>query len=140
MSPLGSPLRPWPTLLLGISLFSASLAVAKDLYVSPTGDDTNPGTLAAPLKTLAKAKDAVREMNQGMTEDIHVYLRGGNYPIDKAIEFTPADGATGGRRIVYEAYGKEIPVLNGERWSPAGHRSTGTSTRPPWIAAPSYAA
>lgn len=113
MPPLGTHSRPWSNLLLGAILLSAPLAEAKDLYVSPTGDDANPGTLAAPFKTLAKAKETVRTLNTGMTEDIHVYLRGGNYPIASPLEFTPADGGTGGFRITYQAYDKEVPVLNG---------------------------
>jgi hypothetical protein len=113
MSPHGSPTRPWSSLLLGVSLLSASLAQATALYVSPSGDDANPGTLQAPFKTLAKAKEAVRAINGAMTEDIHVYLRGGLYPVATALEFTAADGGTGGHRIYYEAYGKETPVLNG---------------------------
>ncbi|MBK9575590.1 MAG: right-handed parallel beta-helix repeat-containing protein [Fibrobacteres bacterium] len=109
----GSLFRPRLTLLLSGALLSSALATAADFYVSPSGDDTNPGTLAAPFKTLTKARDAVRGINANQSEDIHVYLRGGTYPIAKPIEFTPADGGTGGHRIVYEAYGKEIPVLNG---------------------------
>lgn len=105
MSPHGSH---WLLVLL-----SASLAQAAALYVSPTGDDANPGTLALPFKTLSKAKEAVRGINQGMKEDIQVYLRGGNYSITSPIEFTPADGGTGGYRVIYQAYEKEMPVLNG---------------------------
>jgi hypothetical protein len=105
MSPHGSH---WLLVLL-----SASLAQAAALYVSPTGDDANPGTLALPFKTLSKAKDAVRGINQGMKEDIQVYLRGGNYSITSPVEFTPADGGTGGYRVIYQAYEKEMPVLNG---------------------------
>jgi hypothetical protein len=38
----------------GASL-NANAAAGQDLYVSPTGSDANPGTQAAPLKTIAKA-------------------------------------------------------------------------------------
>ncbi|KKS91837.1 MAG: Carbohydrate-binding protein [Candidatus Collierbacteria bacterium GW2011_GWC2_43_12] len=34
-------------------------------YVSPTGNDSNPGTLASPFKTIKKAKEAVRTVNDG---------------------------------------------------------------------------
>ncbi|HOX50865.1 MAG TPA: right-handed parallel beta-helix repeat-containing protein [Fibrobacteria bacterium] len=103
------PLR----VLGGVVALSMTMAGATDFHVSPAGDDANPGTLAAPFKTLAKAQLAVRGVNANMSEDIHVILRGGNYPIAAALEFTPADGGTGGHRVFWEAYGKEVPVLNG---------------------------
>lgn len=91
---------------------SASLVQAASFYVSPVGDDTNPGTLQAPFQSLAKARDAVRAINAKMTEDIQVYLRGGNYFIPATIEFTAADGGTSGHRVIYQAYSDERPVLN----------------------------
>jgi hypothetical protein len=94
-------------------LWAASLVQAADFYVSPSGDDANPGTLQAPFQTITKARDAVKAINTNMTTDIHVYLRGGNYRIASAINFTPADGGTGGHRIYYQAYNNETPVLNG---------------------------
>jgi hypothetical protein len=108
MSPHGSATR-----LCCLLLLSGSLARASALYVSPSGDDANPGTLGAPFKTITKAKEAVRAINAKMTEDIYVYLRGGNYPVTSTIAFTPADGGTSGYRVYYQAYNKEIPVLNG---------------------------
>lgn len=45
--------------------FCATLAfpfspIAKDFYVAPGGSDGNPGSLAAPWKTLAKAADILQ--------------------------------------------------------------------------------
>jgi len=84
-----------------------------DLYVSPTGDDTNPGTLAAPLKTIAKARDLVRTMTSGMKSDITVYLRGGTYPQPSTLTFTNADSGTGGFNVKYLAYVGERPLITG---------------------------
>lgn len=94
-------------------LLASSLAHAVSFYVSPTGNDANPGTLQAPFKTITKARDAVRDVNTAMSEDVHVYLRGGNYPVTSPIDFTPADGGKGDFRVIYQAYQNEIPVLNG---------------------------
>jgi hypothetical protein len=82
-------------------------------YVSPTGSDTNAGTMSAPFLTLTKARDVVRTVNTNMTQDIHVYLRGGTYGITSTITFGPQDSGTNGRRIFYEAYPGETPILNG---------------------------
>ncbi|MEI6502295.1 MAG: hypothetical protein WCP21_14870, partial [Armatimonadota bacterium] len=46
----------------GLLLAVTSLALAAEttLYVSPTGNDRNAGTLAAPVATVTAARDAVR--------------------------------------------------------------------------------
>jgi hypothetical protein len=87
--------------------------VQANYYVSPSGSDTNPGTLSAPFLTVAKARDVVRTVNSNMAADIVVALRGGNYPVTSTISFGPQDSGTNGHRIIYEAYPGETPVLNG---------------------------
>ena len=87
--------------------------VQTSFYVSPTGNDNNPGTLAQPFQTITKARDAVRMVNDDMTGDIHVYLRGGQYRITETINFGPQDSGTNGNQIYYEAYNNEKPVING---------------------------
>jgi hypothetical protein len=82
-------------------------------YVSPTGSDDNPGTSNAPFRTIVKARDVVRTVNDDMSEDLHVYLRGGTYRLSEAIRFGPEDSAKNGHRIYYEAYPGETPVLSG---------------------------
>ncbi len=90
-----------------------SAATQATYYVSPTGSDSNPGTIDAPFKTITKARDVVRNINKNMTGDIYVYLRGGDYRITSTITFGSADSGTNGYRIYYQAYQGETPVLNG---------------------------
>ena len=82
-------------------------------YVSPTGSDTNAGTISAPFQTVTRARDVVRTVNANMAQDISVYLRGGLYSITSTIAFGPTDSGTNGHRIFYQAYPGEAPVLNG---------------------------
>ena len=89
------------------------MLAANAYFVSPTGSDTNAGTMAAPFQTLAHARDVVRTVNAAMTQDITVYLRGGTYPVTAPIAFGTEDSGTGGHRIHYQAYPGETPVLNG---------------------------
>ncbi|MEU7476572.1 ricin-type beta-trefoil lectin domain protein [Lentzea sp. NPDC042327] len=91
----------------------ASAAVQETFYVAPDGNDSNPGTLTAPFRTLPRARDAVRAVNANMSGDIQVYLRGGNYPVTSTVEFTPGDSGTNGHRVLYSAYQDEVPVLSG---------------------------
>ena len=87
--------------------------VAGALYVSPTGDDANPGTLAQPLRTLGKARDLVRTMNSAMTSDITVYLRAGTYPLTSTVTFANSDSGKNGFYVKYMAYSGERPLLTG---------------------------
>ncbi|MFF9808383.1 RICIN domain-containing protein [Streptomyces coeruleorubidus] len=91
----------------------ASAAVQATYYVSPNGSDTNSGTISSPFKTLQHARDVVRTVNDNMTGDINVYLRGGTYPVSSTINFTSADSGTNGHRVVYATYPGEKPVLDG---------------------------
>ncbi|MEU7867275.1 RICIN domain-containing protein [Dactylosporangium sp. NPDC049140] len=91
----------------------AAAATQAAYYVAPDGNDANPGTLAAPFRTVQHARDVVRTINANMTGDIYVYLRGGNFQVTGTIEFTPNDSGTNGYRIIYAAYPNETPVLTG---------------------------
>lgn len=94
---------------------TAGSAVQLALYVDPAaGSDANPGTEAAPFRTLEQAQTAVRQAKgQQMTGDILVYLRGGEYSLASPLQFTPADSGNGGYSVVYKAYPGEQPVISG---------------------------
>jgi len=79
----------------------ASANAQATYYVSPQGNDCNPGTLALPFRTLSKARDVVRTVNSAMTGDIIVYLRGGTYPLTSTLAFAAADSGTKGFYVKY---------------------------------------
>ena len=82
-------------------------------FVSPQGSDSNSGTCESPFLTITKARDVVRARHPAMTGDIHVYLRGGTYPLSQTIQFTNADSGRNGHYIHYQAYKDEKPELSG---------------------------
>ncbi len=90
------------------------------LWVSPGGDDRNPGTEEQPLRTIEKARDIVRTMNRDMSDDITVFI-GGRHFLSRPVEFGPEDSGTNGYSIIYTAAPGEHPVLSGglrvEGWS-----------------------
>ncbi|MGW2567820.1 RICIN domain-containing protein [Streptomyces sp. NPDC001537] len=98
--------------LASLTTSPASAATQATYYVAPDGDDANAGTISAPFKTLQHARDVVRTVNNDMTGDINVFLRGGTYPVSSTIDFTSADSGTNGHQIVYAAYPGEKPVLD----------------------------
>ncbi|MCB9496132.1 MAG: right-handed parallel beta-helix repeat-containing protein [Fibrobacteria bacterium] len=92
---------------------SAYSAVQATYYVSPRGSDENPGTEAMPFRTIAKARDVVRESKGTMTGDVVVRLRGGTYVLTEPVVFGPRDGGSDGHYVRYENYGDETPLLTG---------------------------
>ena len=89
-------------LLLGVVGLSMG-GVRAAVFVAPNGRDGNPGTQAAPVATLVKARDLAR----GVAADKRIVLRGGNY-FDVNLELGSAD--TG---LTLEAAPGESPVLYG---------------------------
>jgi hypothetical protein len=77
-------------------------------YVAPDGNDSNPGTFAAPFKTWQKGHDMAAA---GDT----VWLRGGNYPVSgtmqSAVLMEGRDG-TAQQPIAFFNYPGETPVLD----------------------------
>lgn len=92
---------------------SAVSDIQAEFYVSPDGSDSGKGTLNDPFKTLTAARNAVREVNDNMSGDINIYLRGGEYRITEPVVFGTEDSATNGFFINYCAYEDETPVING---------------------------
>lgn len=97
---------------LGRALSAVSIAAAlllgpgvsaADYYVSPSGNDANAGTLAAPFATLPKAV-AVAAAGD------NIYLRGGTHAYASTI--TIAKSGASGAPIKVLAYGSEKPVLD----------------------------
>ena len=97
--------------LFALVLASAT-GVRASLWVSPKGDDRNPGSEEQPLRTIERARDLVRTLNHDMSDDITVFI-GGTYQVTRPIEFGPEDSGTNGFSIVYTAAPGEHPVLTG---------------------------
>ncbi|MDD5200289.1 MAG: dockerin type I domain-containing protein [Terrimicrobiaceae bacterium] len=89
---------------------------AADVYVSTTGSDSNPGTLAAPVATLHKARLLIAADLAGpggKSRDWVVMFRGGTY-FQTAIEaFSTTDTAGSGHTVIYTAYPGESATISG---------------------------
>lgn len=101
------------------ALFAAS-ADGADFYVSPAGSDAWSGTLAAPnqaggdgpFASLARARDAVRELKKSKSTDIVVLIREGTYRLDETVVFGVEDSGRTATTITYGAYPDEKPVFS----------------------------
>ncbi|MHC4105201.1 MAG: right-handed parallel beta-helix repeat-containing protein, partial [Planctomycetota bacterium] len=95
-------------------------ATAKvNFYVSPSGDDSATGSRDRPFATLAKARDAIRELKEeGDLPDggITVHIRGGVYPLTKSFDLSDRDSGTESSPIVYRAYRNEkVRLIGGKQ-------------------------
>lgn len=84
-----------------------------NLYVSPAGSDTNPGTISSPFLTLTRAQQQVRNLAPSAASDIYVYLRAGTYRLTQTLSFTPQDSGPNGHLIHWMSYPGETPVISG---------------------------
>ena len=84
-------------------------AKGRTIFVSPTGDDANSGTLEKPLATLGRGRQAAREFKGGAT----VFLRAGTYRMVESFVLTEADSGTKDTPIRYRAYQDEPVRITG---------------------------
>jgi|GEM_PF-5286965 len=101
--------------ILGVKVQAATQAI---YYVdTANGNDySNNGiTINTAFRTIERARQQVDTINDNMTGDIYVYLRGGTYSVTDTdgIRFGQSDSGTNGYNIVYKAYANEKPVISG---------------------------
>ena len=103
-----SKVRVWRQRSLIWTFFAAVLLIVPgreawaELYVSPDGNDRNPGTRSQPLQTLQGARDRVRNMDKDSTQDFVVLFKAGEYFIDNTVRFGREDSGTNGSPIIYK--------------------------------------
>jgi len=101
------------TLLMFFACASAAFGQSKpSFYVSTTGNDSSPGTQAAPWRTVQHAADTVRA---GST----VNVRGGVY--EELVNINVSGNATDGF-ITFRSYSGETAVLDATHSTPSGRQ------------------
>jgi hypothetical protein len=97
-------------IVVSLSLACAGSLLAAQFHVSPGGKDAASGTLAAPWRTLAGARDALRRLRAtgALKERAEVIVHGGTYRLGAPFVLTPLDSGT-----TYRAAPGEKPVVSG---------------------------
>jgi len=85
-----------------------------DFYVATNGNDSWPGTISQPFRTVDHARIAVQGLkNQVNGRTILVYIRAGTYFLPSTWAFTSLDSGTATTPILYANYPGEVPVISG---------------------------
>jgi hypothetical protein len=101
-----------PALLLFIFMITG--CTESGFYVSPSGNDQNPGTRSEPFLTIQRAQEAVRaELAGGVTGNITVWLADGTYVISAPLKFDTNDSGSDHHLVSYRAHKGARPVISG---------------------------
>jgi hypothetical protein len=127
----------WPNEAAGSPVEKSEPA---DFFISLQGKDTWSGILAdpgendGPFATVARARDAVRELRKTQKEPrrVRVVLRGGTYYPDAPLEFGAEDSGTEKAPVVYAAAAGETVILSGGRRLDSGRRGD-VNGREAWV-------
>ena len=78
---------------------------AQRIYLSPKGDDTNPGSIEKPLATLTGARDRAREFrkNNQVNQPIEIIAMEGEYFMAQPLILTLADGGEINAPLIFKA-------------------------------------
>jgi hypothetical protein len=82
-----------------------------EIFVSPRGNDSASGTSNAPVATLQKAAELAKETSK--EKPVNIWLSGGTYRIEEALELGMEDGGTEIAPVTWKAIAGEKVVVSG---------------------------
>ncbi|AKD57121.1 right-handed parallel beta-helix repeat-containing protein [Spirosoma radiotolerans] len=91
-------------------LATSTLYAQTQLFVAPSGNNANPGTLARPLASLEKALTKVKS---SPSDKVQIFLRKGIYYLPKTVRIDPQ--ITQGKSLTISNYQTETAQLSGGR-------------------------
>ena len=111
--------------VIGFALFALELGMevcARDVYISPKGKDSNPGTKAKPVATLAAARDLVRQQKAagGLIQGgLTVWIAGGQYDQQEPFVLNESDSGSPASPVVWRAMpGGQVSITGGKSLPP----------------------
>jgi hypothetical protein len=119
MSPLFLAVH-FVAILLGVlaaqgRLFAGETSAPLRFFVSLEGNDTGPGTLKRPFRSLEAARDAVRQLSQEQRTEqpIEICMLPGTYLRNQAFKLSAQDSGTKEAPIVYRSWTHEPTIISG---------------------------
>ena len=100
---------------LALATFCCWGLSARDIYVSPTGNDRNPGTKEQPLASLSGARDVVRNLRatENLQGEVRVVIADGTYFMYEPVLFTDLDSGSEDAPLTFTAEEGATPVFVG---------------------------
>jgi len=95
--------------ILSYILLASTAADAATFYISPTGSDSQDGSITNPFKTLDRALQAARLVS---AESKDIIFRDGNYSFNQAQEITAADSGTATHPLIIRAENEGQAILS----------------------------
>jgi hypothetical protein len=84
---------------------------AAEIYVHPSGNDTQAGSKAAPMRSLAAARDAVRKV--AGKEAVTIHVADGIYYLPETLMLTPQDSGSAQHPVIYQSEHEGKAVISG---------------------------
>ena len=103
-------------LVIVMLLFIHNDVSSQRIYLSPTGNDTDPGTIEKPLATLTAAHDKAREFRESNqpSQPVEVIALEGEYFMFQPLDLSVADGGTSVSPMIFKAEpGKKVVFRGG---------------------------
>lgn len=95
-------------------LFLFQSISAKEIYVSPKGNDKNMGTMEQPIATVVQARKlAIENLKSGITNEVSIWLDDGIYQIFEPLVFEPLNDEENKSKISFKAVGSTEPIISG---------------------------
>lgn len=92
---------------------SDTAAARKDYYVSPSGNDSNPGTKEKPLKTIACALETVNKYKSQVKDNMSIILATGTYYLDSTLKIDQSYNLPNNKTLTIKADKNARPVISG---------------------------
>jgi hypothetical protein len=110
-------------LLLSILILLTGVLWGQTIYVSPKGNDRNPGTKEKPVVSFEKAQVLARKFSSNTS--VEVVFAKGIYYLPQTVKFTSVDSKTSSATVTYRAEEEGQVILSGGsllnlKWKPAG--------------------
>lgn len=103
-----------PVILFLLLLSQPELTFSADFYLSPSGNDTNPGTREKPFVSLERAKKAAEiHFQQNPDEDCTIWLEDGKYPISTPVVFNAENFKNQTGQLFFKALSGAEPIVSG---------------------------
>ena len=97
-----------------ISVFFSFGLYSKDIFVSPKGNNQNPGTKEKPIQSLLMAKQMAYDLlKSGQHKNVTIWLADGIHTIAKPLVFEPFESSLPNSSLAFKSLQGTKPVISG---------------------------